>query len=114
MVKLDAKFYGEIHKAKNDQPVPEDQYVVFLAKDSIFAEVALPVYLAECIRRGCDMVQVEAVSALLSRVHIWRTEHPEECHDPDAAGEKMLVNMGIDRNEATSQKNMVSKQVRSE
>lgn len=91
MAKLDLKFYGELFKAKNDQPVPEDQYVVFLAKDSIFANEVLPFYLKECIRRGCDIEQVAAVRALIERVYIWRDTHPEECHDPDAKGDKLLA-----------------------
>ena len=38
-MKLDAKFYGEIRKVKDDSIVPDDEYVVFLAKDNAFAEV---------------------------------------------------------------------------
>lgn len=91
MAKLDLKFYGELFKAKNDQPVPEDQYVVFLAKDSIFAEVALPAYLKACHERGCDQEQIVAVTKLLNRVWNWRDAHPEECHDPDAKGDKLLA-----------------------
>lgn len=91
MPKLDAKFYGGIYKAKNDQPVSEDQWVVFLAKDSIFAEVALPAYLQECHKRGCDPEQIEAVMGLMVRVWKWRDAHPEECHNPDAKGDKLLI-----------------------
>lgn len=36
MEKLDAKFYGEIRKVKDGAVVPEDEYVVFLAKDTAF------------------------------------------------------------------------------
>jgi len=37
-MKLDAKFFGEIFKAKDHSRVPDDEYAVFLAKDNAFAD----------------------------------------------------------------------------
>jgi hypothetical protein len=61
-MKLDAKFYGEIRKVKDDSIVPDDEYVVFLAKDNAFAEI-LPIYRDRCITMGCDDEQIAAVAA---------------------------------------------------
>jgi hypothetical protein len=87
--KLDAKFYGEIRKAKDDTVVPEDQWVCFLAKDNAFAAV-LPQYLAECIRLGADKEQIDSVIRMIQRVHQWRYDKPEMLKVPDARGEKLL------------------------
>jgi hypothetical protein len=50
MTKLDAKFYGNIFKAKDNSQVPDDEYVVFLAKDNAFAR-GLPPKSSGC--RSC-------------------------------------------------------------
>jgi hypothetical protein len=87
--KLDAKFYGEIRKAKDDSIVPDDQYVVFLAKDNAFAAI-LPLYLEECKRLGCDQEHLNAVKSMIARMHYWRRGNPSLCKIPDAAGEKLI------------------------
>lgn len=87
--KIDAKFYGEIRKVKDDSIVPDDQYVVFLVKDDAFAAV-LPQYLAECIRLRADRAQIDATIAMIQRVQNWRADHPDRLKVPDAFGEKML------------------------
>jgi hypothetical protein len=88
-MKLDAKFEGEIRKVKDGSIVPEDEYVVFLAKDDAFAAV-LPAYRDACARMHCDQEQIAAVGKLIERVNEWRTEHSEKCKKPDAAGERLL------------------------
>jgi hypothetical protein len=92
-MKLDKKFYvgleGDIRKAKDDSSVPDDEWVVFLAKDDAFS-VVLPIYWQVCHALGCDAEQLEAVQALISRVSAWRKANPERCKVPDAKGEKML------------------------
>ena len=88
-MKLDAKFEGEIRKVKDGSLVPEDQYVVFLAKDNCFADV-LPIYLAKCIKAGCDDEHVDAVLRMIRRVCDWRTKNPELLKYPDAKGERLL------------------------
>lgn len=88
-MKLDAKFYGQIRKVKDDTVVPEDEYVVFLAKDTAFANV-LPLYLQECHALGCDEEQLASVARMISRLAEWRATYPERLKVPDANGEKLL------------------------
>jgi hypothetical protein len=88
-MKLDAKFYGDIRKVKDDSQVPEDEYIVFLAKDNAFAAV-LPMYLAECIKLGADAEQIDAVKRMIGRLDAWRTANPHRLKTPDAAGERLL------------------------
>jgi hypothetical protein len=89
MTKLDGKFHGDIYKAKDDSKVPDDEYVVFLAKDNAFAAV-LPLYLDECIALDADAEQIGAVARLIDRVNAWREANPDKCKVPDAAGERVL------------------------
>jgi len=89
LFKLDAKFYGEIRKVKDDSIVPDDEYVVFLAKDTAFAET-LPQYRYFCSVLGCDKEQLAAVDRMIERVNAWRGSHPERLKIPDAKGEKLL------------------------
>lgn len=87
--KLDAKFYGEIRKAKDDSAVPEDAYVVFLAQDDAFAAM-LPKYHDECSRLGCDSEQLLMVKEMIERVQRWRGANADKCHPPGAHGEETL------------------------
>lgn len=87
--KLDQKFYGEIRKAKDDSVVPDDQYLVFLAKDTAFANI-LPHYVTECRRLGCDNDQLAAVERMVDNVKRWRAANPSLCKIPDARGEKLI------------------------
>ncbi len=87
-MKLDAKFYGNIFKAKDDSIVPEDlNIVVFLAKDNAFASI-LPNYYQRCVELSCDMEQLEAVAAMMDRLWRWRDENPDKLKNPDAADDK--------------------------
>jgi hypothetical protein len=89
MQKLDAKFSGTIVKAKDGSVVPDDEYVVFLAKDNAFALV-LPVYRAVCAALGADEPQLCAVDEMIARLDAWRAANRARCKVPDAAGERML------------------------
>ena len=91
-MKLDAKFYGEVRKVKDDSLVPDDEWVCFLAKDNAFSDV-LPQYLAACKRRGCDREQIEAVERMIARMKHWRVMHPDRLKNPDAKGEHLLDDM---------------------
>jgi hypothetical protein len=86
-VKLDKKFEGLITKVK-DKPeggqimgsiVPNDQWVVFLAKDNAFAgpDGAIYAYLDRCVALGADPEQVRAVETLIARIEQWREVHPD-------------------------------------
>lgn len=87
--KLDRKFQGTITKVKDGSTVPDDQYIVFLAKDNAFAAI-LPSYISECVRLGCDPEQISSARRLLADVIQWREDHPELCKNPDARGEALL------------------------
>ena len=88
-MKLDGKFYGEIRKAKNDEVVPEDEWVCFLIKDNAFYEI-LPIYLAKCIKMGCDDYQIDAILRMIRRGTEWRKNNPKRLKIPDAKGERLL------------------------
>lgn len=87
--KLDAKFYGEIRKVKDGSVVPDDEYVVFLAKDNAFA-MMLPNYRRACANLGCDQEQLDAIDRMIARLNQWRANNPDRLKNPDAAGEKLL------------------------
>jgi hypothetical protein len=88
-VKLDAKFYGAIYKAKDNSSVSDDQYMVFLAKDNAFP-ATLAFYLEECVRLGADAEHIESVMRTQRRLNEWREANPDLCKVPDARGEKLL------------------------
>jgi hypothetical protein len=88
-MKLDAKFYGEIRKVKDDSIVPDDEYVVFLVKDTAFYET-LPTYRRKCVELGADQEQIEAVDRMIGRATDWRQDNPDRIKVPDAKGEKLL------------------------
>jgi hypothetical protein len=89
MEKLDAKFYGTIRKVKDDTVVPEDQWMVFLAKDNAFPPT-LQFYYEECVRLGADAEHLAAVERTISRVKVWREVNQSKLKVPDAKGEKLL------------------------
>ncbi len=88
-MKLDAKFYGEIRKVKDDSIVPDDEYVVFLAKDNAFAET-VRFYRRACELLGADQEQIDAVDRMIERIDDWRTANAHRLKVPDAKGEKLL------------------------
>ena len=87
--KLDAKFYGDIFKAKDGSLVPDDAYVVFLAQDDAFAAI-LPLYHEQCSQMGCDAEQLGMVKEMIDRVQRWRGANADKCHPPGAHGEETL------------------------
>ncbi len=88
-MKLDAKFYGVVVKAKDNTIVPDDEYMVFLAKDTAFFNI-LPAYRDECIRLGADRAQIDAIRRGIDRATKWRQDNPHRLKIPDAKGEKLL------------------------
>jgi hypothetical protein len=86
-MKLDGKFHGIIAKNKDGSIVPQDQWMVFLAKDNA-VPATLNFYMEECMRQGAADEQLHAVAAMIERVAEWRRAHPELCKVPDVqAGE---------------------------
>ena len=89
-VKLDRKFKATVFKVKDGSYVPEDQWVVFLAKDNAFLPT-LSFYLEECARQGADERQLAAVRLLIAQVETWRAANPDKCKVPDIRdGEKLI------------------------
>jgi hypothetical protein len=89
MQKLDAKFDGVIFKVKDGSIVPPDEYVVFLVKDTAFANT-LPKYRAECVALGADKEHIASVDRMIERAMYWRASNPDRLKVPDAKGEKLL------------------------
>ena len=87
--KLDAKFSGVIFKVKDGSIVPDDEYMVFLAKDNAFP-ATLQFYLEECKRIGADAEHIAAVKRTIQRLGMWRFDNPSRLKVPDAAGEKLV------------------------
>ena len=82
-MKLDGKFGGEVHRIRDGEKIPEDQYVVFLAKDNAFP-ATLQFYRAECERVGAGAEQLAAVDRLYERVVQWRAQNFDKLKVPDA------------------------------
>lgn len=87
--KLDAKFSGVIFKVKDGSIVPDDQYMVFLAKDRAFLPT-LMFYREECVRIGADEEHVGAVDRTIARLLAWQTDNADLLKVPDAKGEKLV------------------------
>jgi hypothetical protein len=87
--KLDAKFSGIIFKVKDGSIVPDDEYVIFLAKDNALPDT-LKFYHKKCIELGADQEQIAAVWRLIQRMERWRFENQQRLKVPDAKGEKLV------------------------
>lgn len=81
-MKLDGKFHGIIAKNKDGTVVPQDQWMVLLAKDNA-VPATLDFYLLECRRQGAAPEQLDAVIAMIDRVRAWRAANPTLCKIPD-------------------------------
>lgn len=82
MAKLDGKFHGIIAKNKDGSIVPQDQWMVFLAKDNA-VPATLRFYFGECQRQGASRDQLAAVADMIDRVDAWREANPNLCKTPD-------------------------------
>lgn len=83
-MKLDGKFHGIIVKNKDGSIVPQDQWIVFLAKDNALP-ATLAFYAAECKRLGAADEQICAVNDMRERLDEWRRQNPHLCKVPDVA-----------------------------
>jgi hypothetical protein len=88
--KLDGKFHGVIVKNKDQSVVPQDQWVVFLAKDNAFP-ATLKFYREECERQGALPGQLSAVDDMIDRVTTWRRENPSLCKTPDVRSGEIIT-----------------------
>ena len=89
VAKLDAKFNGVIFKVKDGSIVPDDEYMVFLAKDNAFLPT-LCFYRAECERIGADKEHIAAVDRTINRLVVWRESNKHRLKTPDAKKDKLL------------------------
>lgn len=89
-MKMDAKFYGDIRKAKDDSLVGEDEWICFLVKDNAFA-ATLPIYRAKCVELGADDEQIASVDRMMERMAEWRRSNPDRLKVPDAKNERLLA-----------------------
>lgn len=83
-MKLDGKFHGIVVKNKDQSVVPQDEWMVFLAKDNAVPST-LRFYLSECVRLGAGADQIRAVEEMIGRVDAWRASHPGKLKVPDVA-----------------------------
>lgn len=80
--KLDTKVYGLLRKTKNDQTIPDDEYIVFQVQDRALLPT-LSFYWDECARLGAAQPQLDGVLRLIERVREWQAAHPERLKVPD-------------------------------
>lgn len=88
--KLDAKFHGVIVKNKDQTIVPQDQWVVFLAKDNAFP-ATLRFYRSECERQGANPEQLRAVDDMIERLEAWRDFNSHLCKTPDVHPGEIVI-----------------------
>ena len=81
-MKLDGKFHGVVVKNKDGSVVPQDQWMVFLAKDNA-VPATLDFYREECERVGAKTEQLKAIDDMIDRVRVWRRQNPLLCKVPD-------------------------------
>jgi hypothetical protein len=81
-MRLDSKVHGTIIKNKDGRVIPEDEFVVFRPHDNSFLPT-LEFYRQQLIRDGAEQGQLDAVDALVERVRVWRSAHPERCKVAD-------------------------------
>ena len=81
MEKIDQKYYGNVFK-NDGTPVPEDEWIVFRAKD-LALPAAMDAYIEKCKRLDCDMEFIHEFTILKDRVRIFQLENQERCKIPD-------------------------------
>jgi hypothetical protein len=79
---LDGKFYGIIHRNKDNAVEPPDSWIVFVARDNALLPT-LKFYRQECARIGAGNTQLAAVDELIERVAKWREANPGKLKVPD-------------------------------
>ena len=75
-MKMDQKYYGNIFKTSTTTHVPDDQWIVFNAKDNLFPDT-LTFYIGKCIVEECSEEHIQGLIELKERVKKWREAHPD-------------------------------------
>lgn len=88
--KLDGKFHGVIVKNKDGSVVPQDEWMVFLAKDNALP-ATLQFYLEESARLGASQDQIAAIVGLIERVQSWRFHNAAKCKTPDVQEGELVL-----------------------
>lgn len=91
---LDGKFYGIIHRHKDNAIEPPDSWMVFVARDNALLPT-LEFYRKECQLAGAATAQLLAVDELIERVRRWRLAHPEQCKVPDVADGELSLELAM-------------------
>lgn len=81
---LDGKFVGTVFRRRDQEVIPPDQFMVFLAKDNALP-LTLRFYKAACQVIGAEAEQLNAVDRLIHRVDVWRHHNMDKTKIPDAA-----------------------------
>lgn len=80
--RLDGKYIAEIRKADTGELIPNDEWILFRAKD-LALPATLLAYYDECRRRGSPVSHLQAIMALYERTNDWQMAHPDLCKVPD-------------------------------
>lgn len=80
-MKMDQKYKGEVFK-NNGTPVPEDEWIVFRAKDLALVET-LEAYHCICTKLYCPNEHLDGIIRLKDRVVEFQNNNPERCKIPD-------------------------------
>lgn len=94
--KLDRKFKGAIYANKDGRKIPDDQWIILLAKDDA-VPATLQFYRDKCKLLGVEESHITAVSDLINRVEKWREQNVDLCRLPDTDPDELIVESLADR-----------------
>lgn len=81
-MKIDQKYKGRITKRSDGTIVPEDEWIVFRAKD-LALPAAMSAYIRKCEQLGCNKDFIQEFIKLKGRVVRFQISNPERCKIPD-------------------------------
>lgn len=82
MDKMDLKYHGKVFNTETGEVVPDDEWIVFRAKDKAVPYM-LDAYEEACMRLMCDKNHLERIAKLKTRVLNFQVNYPERCKIPD-------------------------------
>jgi hypothetical protein len=80
-MKMDRKYKGRVYK-NDGSLVPDDEWIVFRAKDRCVPEMLIG-YIGYCYEQRVDIEHITGMMELLSRVMRFQLDNPERCKFPD-------------------------------
>ena len=84
---IDKKFIFTGFNPFTGKTVTQDNAFVFKASDDA-AINTLHFYRSECVRLGCDALQLKGIEGLIERVQKWRVDNPDKCKRADTSPEE--------------------------